>query len=56
MSRITDRVLVQRVDDLIVVLDESTGDEVTFPVEVAPQAIAALHYLTGPWNGEAERA
>lgn len=45
MARITDRLLVQRVDERMVFMDESTGSEVTFPLEVTPNVVAALRYL-----------
>lgn len=45
MTRVSDRLLVQRVDDLIVVIDESTGEEVAVPVDVAARVIAAITYL-----------
>jgi hypothetical protein len=48
MSRITDRVLVQRVDEQIVVLDEVTGDEVAFPIEAVANMVAAMTYLADP--------
>lgn len=48
MSRITDRLLVQRVDEEIVIMDEVTGAEVTFPVLVTNNVISALTYLADP--------
>ena len=48
MSRITDRLLVQRTDTQIVFMDETTGAEVTFPVEATANVIAALQYLVNP--------
>ena len=52
MTRITDRLLVQRVDDQIVVLDESAGAEVAFPLEVLPEVLSALTYLGGAFYEE----
>lgn len=46
MTRIGDSLLVQRVDDRIVMLDDSTGDEVVFPVDYAEFVVRALMYLT----------
>ena len=46
MARITETLLVQRVDGQILVMDDSTGDEVLFPVEATPNVIAALQYLS----------
>lgn len=51
MSRITDRLLVQRVDEQMVVMDDVTGAEITFPVDVVPNVIAAMVYLSSP-DGE----
>jgi hypothetical protein len=48
MSRITDRVLVQRVGDEIVFIDELTSDEVAFPVAAVGNVIAAMTYLADP--------
>ena len=48
MSRITDTVLVQRVGEQIVVLDQDSGDEVAFPVEAVGNMIAAMTYLADP--------
>lgn len=45
MARISDTLLVQRVDDRIVVMDESTGAEVVFPVAVTQRVRDALGYL-----------
>lgn len=45
MARITDRLVVQRVDGQIVVMDDSSGAEIVFPVEVVPNVLAALNYL-----------
>jgi len=45
MSRITDRFVVQRVDALLVFMDDSTGTEITVPVAATPQIVAALSYL-----------
>lgn len=54
MARITDTLLVQRVDDQIVVLVDETGalTEVTFPIEVIPNVIASLGYLYDPEDPE----
>ena len=48
MSQITDRVLVQRVGEQIVVLDQETSEEVAFPVEAVGNMIAAMTYLADP--------
>ena len=49
MARITDSLLIQRVDDAdLVVIDESTGAEVLLPVEKADRIIAMIAYLTSP--------
>lgn len=48
MSRITDRLVVQRVGDEIVFLDQLTGDEIVFSVEVIPHVFAAMGYLADP--------
>jgi hypothetical protein len=45
MSRITDRFVVQRVDDQIVFIDDSSGQEITCPAEAVPNLIKALGYL-----------
>jgi hypothetical protein len=45
MTRISDRLLVQRVDDQIVIVNESSGEEITFPVEQGQRVIDALDYL-----------
>ena len=45
MARINDRLLVQRVDDLMVVMDDSTGAEITFPVTDTVNVVRALAYL-----------
>jgi hypothetical protein len=45
MARLTDRLLVQRVDDLLVVMDESSGAEITVPAAVVPNMLAAVWYL-----------
>lgn len=47
--RISDKLLVQRVDDDIVVLSTDTGEEVGFPVEATLDVISALTYLAGDW-------
>jgi hypothetical protein len=47
VTRISDRHLVQRVDDVIVIIDESTGEEVQVPVLVAAGVAAAITYLIG---------
>jgi hypothetical protein len=54
MARITDRLLVQRVDGLIVLIDESSGEEVTVPVEVVPNVIEAMKYLTQDANARTD--
>lgn len=56
MARVTDRLLVQRCDDLIVVMDDSTGAEVTFDIEAVPRVLAALLYLAGDAPLPAPRA
>lgn len=48
MARITDRLLVQRADDRMVVLDESSGAEIDFPISVVRNVIQALTYLMVP--------
>jgi hypothetical protein len=50
MARLSDRLLVQRADDMIVVMDDSTGAEVAFPIALTGSVIATLHYLAGPWH------
>lgn len=45
MTRISDSLLVQRVDDLLVILDESTGAEITVPVELGNRLTVAINYL-----------
>jgi hypothetical protein len=45
MTRISDRLLVQRVDHLIVIIDESAGTEIEFPVNLTPMVLRALAYL-----------
>lgn len=47
MTRISDDVVVQRVDDLIVVVQDSTGQEIALPVDVARRMVAAVEYLLG---------
>lgn len=56
MTRISDRLLVQRVDHLIVIMDETTGAEVEFPVEEAPAVAGALRYLAAPGGLTLEEA
>jgi len=48
MARITNNLLVQRADDLIVLIDEFTGEEVAFPVTLAPNVVGAIQYLIAP--------
>jgi hypothetical protein len=48
--RISDRLLVQRVDDLIVIVDESSGAEITFPVAEVALVTAALMILRDPFT------
>jgi hypothetical protein len=48
MTRITDRFVVQRVDGMLVFVDDSTGAEVTLPVEHTALLIGALRYLADP--------
>lgn len=45
MTRISDRLLVQRVDQLIVIIDEHAGTEIEFPVKLTPMVLRALAYL-----------
>jgi hypothetical protein len=45
VTRINDHLLVQRVDDLIVVIDESAGEEVAFAREDAANVVFAITYL-----------
>jgi hypothetical protein len=45
MTRINESLLVQRVGDLIVVVDESTGVEAGFPVTDTEKVIQVLMYL-----------
>lgn len=47
MSRISDDVAVQRVADLIVIVQDSTGQEIALPVDVARRMVAAAEYLLG---------
>jgi len=46
VTRITDRLVVQLADDVVVVMDETTGAEVTFPLTVAPGVARTLDYFT----------
>ncbi|HEY7010128.1 MAG TPA: hypothetical protein VH395_14365 [Jatrophihabitantaceae bacterium] len=52
MARIDDRLLIQRVDQLIVIVDESAGVEIEFPVALTPMVLRVLAYLATDPNGE----
>jgi hypothetical protein len=45
MARISDRLLIQRVDHLIVIVDEHAGQEIEFPVTLTPMVLRVLAYL-----------
>lgn len=47
MTRVSERLLVQRAEDLIVLADEFTGEEVTFPVKLAAQVTETVGGLCG---------
>jgi hypothetical protein len=51
MARINDRLLVQRADDVIVISDESAGQEIVFSPEVAGSVVAALQYFINSFKG-----
>lgn len=46
MARINDRLVIQRVGDAIVIVDEVAGTELVFPAVQVPNVNAALRYLT----------
>lgn len=45
MTRISERLVVQRVDDRMVMMDDSSGDEFVFPVADTEHVVRALVYL-----------
>jgi len=45
MTRINDRLLVQRADDVMVLMDESTGAEIVFAVGETADVCGSLAYL-----------
>lgn len=46
MTRINARLLVQRVDNLIVIVDENVNREVAWHVDDSPAIIQAIAYLS----------
>lgn len=48
MARITDNLVIQRVEDLLVILQEPSGVETTIPIDVGPRLTAMAAYLTNP--------
>lgn len=48
MTRVSDRLLVQRVDDQIVVMDEPSGHEIVFDLEDAVRVQHAIGNLLRP--------
>jgi hypothetical protein len=45
MTRVSDRLLIQRVDHLIVIIDEHAGQEIEFPVTLTREVLRVLAYL-----------
>lgn len=49
MTRLSETLVIQRVgDDLIVVVDDAVGTEITFPLDLVPNVIETLRYLHDP--------
>jgi hypothetical protein len=47
VTRINDRLVIQRVETQIVLVDDSSGHETLIPMEQVPAVIATLAYLIG---------
>lgn len=46
MARVSDHILVQQVGDAgVVIMDESSGDEIVIDFETVPNMIKALQYF-----------
>lgn len=45
MTRLNERLLVQHVDQLIVIIDEHAGTEIEIPLQSARMLLRALTYL-----------
>ena len=48
MARITDDLVIQRVDDKLVLVNASTGAETVIPVDAGTRLTAMAAYLTNP--------
>lgn len=48
MARITENLVIQRVGDLLVIVDDSTGAETVIPVDAGVRLTAMAAYLTNP--------
>lgn len=49
MTRVSETLVVQRVgDEVIVFVDDSTGQEFVIPLHVAPRVVEAMRYLIDP--------
>ena len=48
MARITENLLIQRVEDLLVIINDATGQETVIPVEAGVRLTAMAAYLTDP--------
>lgn len=46
MARITDRLLIQRVGDRLIVVDEMSGAEIPVELDQGPRLVAMAAYLT----------
>jgi hypothetical protein len=45
MTRISDRLLVQRVDDLLVIMDQSSGAEIVFDPKIRGRLVETIPVL-----------
>ena len=48
MARITDNLVIQRVDDLLVFVNDETGSETVIPIDAGVRLTAMAAYLTNP--------
>ena len=53
MARITDNLVIQRVEDLLVIVDDNNGNETVIPIEAGVRLTAMAAYLTNPTNPDA---
>lgn len=59
MARINDRLLIQLVDadpPVVVLLDQSTSDEITVPIADVPKVIHALTYFATEATAHAQQS